>query len=276
MIGGLIRLTHPFPCLLDGLVVGAVALVAGADLGTAARLGVAMTALQSSIGALNDLLDAERDAGHKPGKPIPVGLVSPGVARAVVLIGGAVGMVLSLPSGISMAILAAIVLGIGYGYDLRFKGTLWSWVPFAVGIPVLPVFGWLGAAGSLPGSFAVLLPVAVVAGAALAIANARADAERDAAAGVDSVAIRLGLDRAWAIHAALLAVVVISAIATRSLRAASWGSLALIAGAGVVVAIGVLLGWTGDAARRERAWELEAVGVGLLAAAWLAGSPFGG
>ena len=28
--------------------------------------------------------------------------------------------------------------------------------------------------------------------------------------------------------------------------------------------------------RRERAWELEAVGVGLLAAAWLAGVPLSG
>ena len=30
------------------------------------------------------------------------------------------------------------------------KGTAWSWLPFAVGIPLLPVYGWLGAAGALP------------------------------------------------------------------------------------------------------------------------------
>ena len=35
-----------------------------------------MTALQASIGSLNDVVDAPRDAGHKPGKPIPAGLVS--------------------------------------------------------------------------------------------------------------------------------------------------------------------------------------------------------
>ena len=86
--GGLIRLTHPFPCALDGLVVAVVALLAGADPPTAARLGVAMTALQASIGALNDLVDAPRDAGHKPAKPIPTGLVSPPMARAIVVAGG--------------------------------------------------------------------------------------------------------------------------------------------------------------------------------------------
>ena len=47
-------------------------------------------------------------------------------------------------------------------------------------------------------------------------------------------------------------------------------------GASLVIGLGVALGRAGDAARRERAWELEAVGVGLLAAAWLAGIPLGG
>ena len=55
---------------------------------TALRLAVSMTALQVSIGTLNDIVDAPRDAGHKPGKPIPAGLVTPGIARAVVVIGG--------------------------------------------------------------------------------------------------------------------------------------------------------------------------------------------
>ena len=45
--------------------------MAGADPAVAARLGVSMTALQASIGALNDLVDAPSDRGRKPGKPIP-------------------------------------------------------------------------------------------------------------------------------------------------------------------------------------------------------------
>ncbi len=48
-----------------------------------------MTALQASIGALNDLVDAPRDAGHKPGKPIPAGLVHAGDRPPIVV--GAVG-----------------------------------------------------------------------------------------------------------------------------------------------------------------------------------------
>jgi 4-hydroxybenzoate polyprenyltransferase len=235
-----------------------------------------MTVLQVSIGALNDVVDAPNDAGHKPGKPIPAGLVSPGIAWLVVAVGAGAGLGLAVPSGIGTVLLALVVLGIGFGYDLRLKGTAWSWLPFAVGVPLLPVFGWLGAAGALPGSFAVLVPVAVVAGAALAIANARADVERDAAAGIDSVAVRLGLRRAWTLNAGLLAVVVAAAAVTLLAGSAPAVAVAGVIVAAAVIAFAVVIGRVGDSARRERAWELEAIGVAVLAAAWLAGTPLGG
>ncbi|MEP6639972.1 MAG: UbiA family prenyltransferase [Chloroflexota bacterium] len=257
--------------------MAAVAVLAGADPGTTAHLGVAMLALQASIGALNDVIDAPHDAGRKPGKPIPAGLVSRRTALAVVVGAAFLGIALAWPSGPMTVALALAVLGVGYAYDLAFKGTAWSWLPFAFGIPLLPVFGWLGTAGQLPASFAVLLPAAVLAGAGLAVANARADAERDAAAGVASVALRLGTRGSWAVNAALLVVVVASALGT-VLRG---GSVAPLVGAGLlgaaaVTGIGVGLGFGGDSARRERAWELQAIGVSLLAAAWLAAAPVGG
>jgi 4-hydroxybenzoate polyprenyltransferase len=255
--------------------VVAVALVAGADAPVALRLGAAMTALQVSIGALNDLVDAPRDGGRVPPKPIPAGSVSPVVARVVVVVGAALGLALAGPSGLAALLVAGLVLAIGYGYDLVFKGTAWSWLPFAVGIPVLPVFAWLGATGGVPASFAILLPTAVVAGAGLAIGNARADVERDETVGVDSVALRLGLDRAWTINAALLSVVVLMALVTLGHDSNPGSPLGVVA-ASAVIGSGVVIGRRGDAGRRERAWELEAVGVGLLAAAWLAGGRPGG
>ena len=39
----------------------------------------------------------------------------------------------------------------------------------------------------------------------------------------------------------------------------------------VVISLGTWLGRDDDAVRRERAWEAQAVGVAVLAAAWLAG-----
>lgn len=235
-----------------------------------------MVALQASIGALNDRIDAPRDAGQKPGKPIPAGLVSPGTATAVVALGAALGLALAAPSGPPTLALAGIVLAIGYAYDGFFKGTAWSWVPFAIGIPILPVFAWVGATGSLPSTFAILIPVAVVGGAALAIANACADAERDSVAGTDSVAVRLGSDRSWALNAGLLVGVMVTAVVTLAgAGEPPSGAVAAAVIACLIGAAGIVLG-RGDSGRRERAWELEAVGLGLLAAAWLAGVRLGG
>ena len=270
-IGGLVRLTHPFPSLLDGAVVGAVALTAGADPITAARLALSMVVLQASIGALNDLVDAPRDAGHKPSKPIPAGVVTPAATTAVVLLGGGLGVLLAMPSGSSLVIVALAGLSIGYGYDLRFKGTAWSWLPFAVGIPLLPVYGWLGATGVLPPFFAILVPMTVLAGSALAIANASADIERDRAAGTDSVAIRLGRDRSWALNVSLLGIVMVVAVGSLIIaetpEAALVGALAGFA----LVALGLALGRRGSDRRPDIAWEIQAVGLGVVAAAWIAG-----
>ena len=125
-------------------------------------------------------------------------------------------------------------------------------VAFAVGIPLLPVYGWLGTAGSLPPFFAVLLPIAVLAGAALAIANARADLEVDLAAGTRSVATTLGSSRSWWAGVALvIAATVIGAVGTQP---SGWPSLpaALIVVGTVIVLGGLALGrGEGTGARRR-------------------------
>ena len=269
-LAGLIRLAHPFPSLLNGAVTAAFALLAGGTPATAGRLGIAMVSLQAAIGALNDIVDAPRDAGLKPGKPIPAGLVSPLAARLVVVGGAALGIGLSLPSGPATAAVAVAVLVVGGLYDLRFKGTPWSWLPFAVGIPLLPVYAWLGAAGQVPLAFAILIPAATLAGAALAIANALADVERDQAAGVRSVATSLGPRRAWAVHAAIQAAVVGLAVAGVAWLGEIGPGLIPVAAGLAVVAGGVVVSASGRAGWRERGWELEALGIGILGTAWLA------
>jgi 4-hydroxybenzoate polyprenyltransferase len=267
---GHLRVTHPFPSLLDGLVAGVAALAAGGEPGTAIRLGLSMILLQASVGALNDVIDAPSDAGRKPGKPIPAGLVSPTAAKGIAAAAALLGVGVAVPSGAATVALAVGLLALGYAYDLWFKGTAWSWLPFALAIPLFPTYGWLGAAGSLPPIWVVLLPTAVLAGAALAVSNATVDVERDQAAGLESVAIRLGRERAMRVNVVLLAAV--WALATVTLGLAGellpWGIAALVGGGAALV------GWAalraGDPATRERGWEGQAVGVAVLAVGWLA------
>jgi 4-hydroxybenzoate polyprenyltransferase len=233
-----------------------------------------MSFLQFSIGALNDVVDADRDRGVRGGKPIPDGLVSPDAARAVVGACAGVGLLLSLAGGPLAFGLAILGLSVGCAYDLWARGTTLSWLPLAVGIPLLPVFGWVGATGTLPGVFLVLVPAAANAGTALAIANAVVDLERDEEAGSSSIAVALGPWRAAAVALALHAVVAALAVGTAVVLGTPAGWLAaLLVAAGAPIGgalLGVVAASRGGPPLRELAWEIQAIGTGLLAVAWLA------
>lgn len=268
-----LRLVHPFPSLLDGAVVAVVAVVGGGGMTTAIRLGASVTLLQFAIGALNDVVDAPRDAGHRVGKPIPAGLVPVTVARWIALACAVGGLLIAFAVGPGLGLIAAIGLGIGVAYDLWARGTTMSWLPLAVGIPLLPVFGWYGVTGTLPGVFLVLVPAAANAGAALAIANAIVDIERDEAAGSGSIARALGPRRASGLVVALHAVVALLAVATAAALGAPAGWVAAIVAAALVPLGGAVFGVVAairlGASSRELAWEIQAVGTGLLAVAWV-------
>jgi geranylgeranylglycerol-phosphate geranylgeranyltransferase len=238
-----------------------------------------MTALQLGIGAVNDLVDAPRDAGRKPGKPIPAGLVPRLVARLVALVAFGLGLLLAASVGPLVAGLAVVVIAIGLAYDLVLKGTAWSWLPFAVGIPVLPVFGWAGATGGLAPMFSVLVPAAVAAGAALAIANSLVDVERDREAGASSVALALGEGRARGVEIALLSGIAVAASGSVLAFGGGWQAALVVGLLGCLPLLAARLGGPAgqtipgapaDPGRRELAWRAQAIGLGLLAVAWIA------
>lgn len=270
-VAGLVRLGHPFPSLLDGIVTAVLASVAGADRSRAAFLGLAMVSLQVSIGALNDVLDVERDRGRKPGKPMPAGLVGRSSALAVIAAGLILGLGLSALAGPAVLVVALVGTGVGWAYDIRLKTTGWAWLPFAVGLPLLPIFAWVGATGRIPAAFGLLLPLAVVAGAGVALLNGLADIDRDRAAGVTTPVVRLGAQRARRLSGTLLALVGIGALGSlATVGAEPWAWLATIVGLSLVVT-GLVLAGSSSGARRERGWEAGTIGLGLVAAGWVLG-----
>jgi 4-hydroxybenzoate polyprenyltransferase len=132
------------------------------------------------------------------------------------------------------------------------------------------VYAWLGATGRLPAPFVVLLPAAFLAGSGLAIANALADVERDRDAGVSSVAGRLGRRAAWWLHGALLGAVLLLAVVSAAVLGLPVEALLGVAAvpAGLLV-LGAALAGHGSASWRERGWELEVLGIAVLAVTWL-------
>ncbi|HEV2006416.1 MAG TPA: UbiA family prenyltransferase [Candidatus Limnocylindrales bacterium] len=253
-----------------------MALLAGGSFPTATRLGLAMLAIQASIGSLNDFVDAALDAGRKTGKPIPNGHATRQEAVVIAVTGLAFGVALTWPSGLAATAVALAGAGGGYLYDLRLSRTAWSWLPFALGLPLVPIYAWLGVTADVPAPLLRLVPIGVLAGAGLALANGLADFERDIAGGIETAAVKLGRARAWAVHVGLLlaamGLALVSLPRGGAGGAASGGALSLFAfvlGA-VLIVIGLVLGRDGGPHRRERAWELEALGVAALGAGWVA------
>ena len=266
---GFVRLVHPFPSALDAVAVAAIAAVAGADVSVTVRLAVGMLGLQFAIGTANDLADTPRDRGTRPRKPIPTGLVDAGHARAVLIIVASAGLASAASVGFGPLVVAALGLSDGFGYDLRLKGTPLSWLPFAIGVALLPVYAWLGATGGLPVAFWGIVPLALLAGSVLAVANAVADMGVDRQATASSVATLLGRRGSIAVDTAGLVAVQFTVVAT-----AAFAGLDPVAAAAELA--GIVLGFAGLALiayPNERVarlgWETQAIAIVALGAGWM-------
>ncbi len=266
-VAGLARLVHPFPSALDAAVTVSLALLAGSSGARALLLGASMLGIQFSIGAFNDLLDRPADAVAGRSKPLVDGRVGARPALGAGLAFGLAGLALAWVAGFATGVVACAGYGIGLAYDVRLKASPWSWLPYAAGIPLLPVYAWVGATGEAPGPILVLAGLGVLGGASLAIANALADAERDAASRTTTVATALG--RARALRIGALLAVLVTGIATASAFAlAGWIPATWVTAAGAAgIIAGVGLGFRG---RLQRAWEVQAVALAILAAGWVA------
>jgi 4-hydroxybenzoate polyprenyltransferase len=115
-----------------------------------------------------------------------------------------------------------------------------------------------------------------VAGAALAVANALADLERDRAAGTETVATSLGAAGARRIGAALMLIAVAAAVASAVALGGPSGWVAVVGAGGILALGGVLVGWAGSPRARQRAWELQGLAAGIMATGWIGAVAAGG
>lgn len=265
-----IRLVHPFPSLLNGLAVLSMAILAGGTASTAARLAIGMVCIQFAIGALNDLVDARRDASRIPGKPIPAGLVRLSTARGLAAGMGLAGLLLAAPSGPATVILAGVGLGIGVIYDLWLSRTPISWLPLALALPLVPVYAWYGAVGAVPGAMVGIVPAAVLAGAGLAVGNALADVDEDHAQGRRTIAVALGRTAAWATHAGGLVAAIALVIVLRPTDGGAGSAQVVAAGVAATLAGAALL-WARSSFRARVAWGFEAFGISVIGIGWILG-----
>jgi len=190
-----LELLHPIPSLLTTLASVGFALIFGIRLGNVSLWWIAaiMLLVQFSISALNEWADADLDRRAGRQRPIPLGLVSPGTALTVAVLCAVGAFLLSTLASFGTVglLLVGIGLGCGWAYDLRFKASPLSFLPFAVAFPLMPF--WIGLLAGRPASSLVVL---FLAGSPLATAihltDAIPDRDRDRAAGLKTLAVALG------------------------------------------------------------------------------------
>jgi 4-hydroxybenzoate polyprenyltransferase len=263
-----LRVVHPFPSVLNSVLVLGLCLVAGATAEAAALLTIGMLGIQLCIGTVNDLVDQGLDARTKTWKPLPAGLVSVRSARAIAAFSGAVGLIAPLLVNPVVALMALLMLACGIVYDVWLKPTPWAWACFSIAFVVLPVYAWYGSVGTVPPLSQFLLPLAALAGPALQLSNGLVDLERDQAGGISTLATRLGRRRSLIAIATLL--LVIYAVAWRTLVGNGLPVSQLAVAIATLVAIGgLLLSAARRVSLRAAGWTLQAVAIALLAFGWL-------
>lgn len=166
------------------------------------------TAMQFSIGILNDYCDRHLDAAGKKNKPIVRGLVRPREALVVGLLMIILMVVILLPLNF-FALLAALgYLILGQVYNLGLKSTPLSGILFALAMPLLPLYAFVGV-GRIPSMVIWFLPIGALLGVALNLANSLPDLEEDAAGNARTLAVTLGLRASFIACPLLVAIVAI-------------------------------------------------------------------
>ena len=186
----LVRAAHAGPALAVTVLAGLLGVAADLTPLRALTVTAAVLAGQLSVGWSNDLRDRVRDtAVGRRDKPLATGELKVSTVERACALAVAATVVLSLLCGPLAGAVHLLCVASAWTYNLWLKGTVASWVPYAVSFGALPVF--IHRAGdSWP-------PREVIVGGALLgvgahLLNVVPDLAQDAATGIRGLPHRLG------------------------------------------------------------------------------------
>jgi 4-hydroxybenzoate polyprenyltransferase len=193
-VRGYVLLPHLTAVLVVELATAVFAVIARSGwppLGLLLTMLVAMLGGQLAIGATNELVDLPVDRRAKPWKPLPAGDVSIRGAQAMV----GVGLVLMIVFGFRLGGMAFTLLvlgsGLGLAYDLWTKGTQWSWLPYLLALPLLPIWVFV-ALDRYDARLLLLYPLGALTAIGVHFAQSLPDVAVDRAVGFANLTSRIG------------------------------------------------------------------------------------
>ncbi len=206
LVLGFYLLSHPIPVAFHILAVTIFALLAAWPhfvWSIIVLVIAAHAAMQVSIAMLNDYCDREFDARGKPEKPIPRGLVLPREALIAGLLMIVIMVVLLIPLPRLALIVSLCYLALGQAYNLGLKSTPLSGIVFALAMPLIPLYAFAGV-GHIPPIIFWFVPAGFLLGIGLNLANSLPDLEADAAQGLRTLAVVLGVARSFLVCDAMI------------------------------------------------------------------------
>lgn len=220
-----------------------------------------MLCYQFAIGLVNDLADLDEDRRAKPWKPLARGTIRPPAAVVVAVTLVMLGLSVTAIAEWRPWLIGVAGLGLGLSYDLWLKRTVLSWAPYALAIPLIPLWV-LDAAGRTSAGTWIVVPLGALLGIALHLANQAPDVDDGHGPGLPDI---LGGRTSRAISLVLytaVAGVAGAILLTRGDVTPGWTVLGL----GLASAVGTPLA---QGLGRDHLFEVLAVGSGVIAVLFL-------
>jgi 4-hydroxybenzoate polyprenyltransferase len=258
----LLHAAHLGPSVAVTTIAALLALAFDLPLSSGVVVTAAVFTGQLTIGWGNDLLDVHRDREvGRSDKPLARGDLTPSFVLRWLLVAAVACVVLSLLAGWSSGVThLALLVTFGHLYNLHFKATAWSWLPYAVAFGSLPaVVSLAGRPPQWPPTW--MVGTAATLGVAAHFLNTLQDLEDDATTGVRGLPHRLGATRSRIIATVLLVLASAVAVLGPAGAPATWAWIALA----MVVALAALALFGSGKAPFYAAITIVLVDVGLLA-----------
>ena len=198
---GYLLLPHLLPILVVELATVVFASIAWAGFppfDLLSRMFFAMLGGQLAIGAVNEIVDLPDDKVYKPEKPLVSGAVSLQGAKIITMLGIGLMIVFGASLGLVSLVLLALGTALGIIYDLWLKRTRWSWLPYLLALPLLPIWVFV-TLGRANGALLLLYPLGALAAIGVHFAQALPDTASDRHAGLRTLTSRLGRVRTFAL-----------------------------------------------------------------------------
>jgi 4-hydroxybenzoate polyprenyltransferase len=203
ILTGLFLLIHPIPVAIHVIAVTLFVLLAAWPVLRWPEILLligAHAAMQLAIAIHNDYCDRKTDAQGEKKKPIPLGLITPSEALFASIFCLGLMLLLLLPLNRLALLISLLYLALAFGYNLGLKATPLSGIVFALAIPLIPLYAFIGVGHFIP-FLGWFVPAGALLGIAINLANSLPDIEDDRAGGMHTLAVVLGTKISYSVCA---------------------------------------------------------------------------